>query len=225
MLTFENGPHETHSVAVLDSLKKHKYRATFFLHGEKVAQAFSSLSSSASSVSLSLSAAASSSAASSSSSSLVRIIRRMVADGHEIGISSLDSHSWSDLPTNEIVSKLAVITMQLSNITGIKPELLIHIRPPNGEQNVRKYAEISKLSGKDVVMPTLDAKDWEGASSENIVQKNIIPFCKPGEIVSLRDTLANTAQAMPLLLAEFCRQHYELLTIAEVRSFPDDTPK
>ncbi len=194
MITFENGPHEQHTPVILDALKAHKNRATFFIHGEKV-------------------------------QSHAGLIKRMAMEGHEIGISSIDSRSYSEIPNEELAAKLAAVTSQLSNITGLEASKFKHVRPPNGERNLKKYEEISKMSGKDIVLTTLDAKDWEGPAAEVLVSKNIMPYVKPGEVVALRDTLEVTAKAATLLLDELAKGFYELLTIAEVRSFPDDTPK
>ena len=53
---------------------------------------------------------------------------------------------------------------------------------------------------------------------------NVIKNAKPGDIVLLHDTLNQTITSLPGIIDGLYKQGYEFLTIAEVSSFPDDSP-
>ena len=74
-----------------------------------------------------------------------------------------------------------------------------------------------------VVLWSLDSHDIKEQNPLKIID-NVIKNAKPGDIVLLHDTLNQTITSLPGIIDGLYKQGYEFLTIAEVSSFPDDSP-
>lgn len=194
MLIFESGPHSVYTARILDSLKSKKARATFFVRGEK-------------------------------SLTCPSIIKRIVEEGHEIGLNGYDSTSFSNIPVATIsfgVEKtIGVISDVFSNSTTPK---IKYIYPPNGDIQKDKFSMFEKRIEYDLVVSSVDSRDWENIEPSKIV-KHVISKVGPGDIVVFHDNLENTALAMDTLIDSLYERGFELLTISQMKSFPDDTPR
>lgn len=109
-LTFDDGPHPVHTPKVLDELKRHGARATFFVTGKHAVEH-------------------------------PALIRRIVAEGHDLGNHSWDHPHLPALPKAEVERQLALTHWAVDKALGRHYDLRL-VRAPYGDENdtVRRVA-------------------------------------------------------------------------------------
>ncbi|MEK3724396.1 polysaccharide deacetylase family protein [Paenibacillus sp. FSL H8-0034] len=146
------------------------------------------------------------------------VMKRIISAGHEIG-----NHSWSHSDLTKLderqleaeIDKTDEIIQSLTN----QPTTLL--RPPYGalSQQVVEYAEKSHK----IVNWSVDSRDWEGISTERILQ-NIKKEVKPGAIIlqhsagGKNGNLSNTVQALPQIIAYLKEHGYQFVTVSNLIS-------
>ncbi len=142
------------------------------------------------------------------------IVRREVAEGHEIG-----NHSWSharftELPWSGVRQELLKTHQAVIAATGVAPRLL---RPPFGkvafteEQEARVYREF----GYKTIYWFADPYDWKEPGSK-IVAQRILSLVRPGAIILAHDIHKGTVDAMPEVLDRLLAQGYKFVTVSEL---------
>jgi peptidoglycan/xylan/chitin deacetylase (PgdA/CDA1 family) len=179
-LTFDDGPHPESSTKLLDALKQHRAKATFFVLGSNAAK-------------------------------YPELLRRMVAEGHEIG-----NHSWSHphLPSmdfSEVRSELERTSKTIAVATGRSPTLF---RPPYIDTNPTLENWIRKETGMKTIGASVDSYDWRDSDGA-LARQHILEGVAPGAIV-LAHERASTAEALPGILDELLAKGYTLVTVSEL---------
>lgn len=151
-LTFDDGPHPTATLQVLDLLAAHHATATFFCIGENARRH-------------------------------PDLIRRMVAEGHTIGLHS-DHHDWrfNGWPARAVRNDLLACRETLTDLIGRQPRLF---RPPMGLRNpivMRVAAEL----GLEVVTWTATARDGRPQPTARSLAR-LTGHLRPGAIVVMHD--------------------------------------
>jgi len=111
------------------------------------------------------------------------VLRREVAEGHEIG-----NHSWSHpnlarLSDADVRSQLQRTEDIIVKTAGIKPKLM---RPPYGELTKRQRILVNHAFGYKVILWDVDPLDWKRPGS-NVVAQRIITGARPGSIILSHD--------------------------------------
>jgi peptidoglycan/xylan/chitin deacetylase (PgdA/CDA1 family) len=57
-----------------------------------------------------------------------------------------------------------------------------------------------------------------------VIAKHVLADAKPGDVVLFHDGLKQTVAALPGILDSLRTTGYELLTLSQILSFPDDKP-
>ena len=141
-----------------------------------------------------------------------QIVRRMVAEGHEIG-----NHTWTH-PKLTALSD-ASVRMEMDRTRdvivaacGVKPRTM---RPPYGalRQNQREW--IYKDYGYPTILWNVDPEDWRrpGAS---VVTSRILNHTKNGSIVLAHDLHKPTVDAMPATLDGLLRKGFKFVTVSQL---------
>jgi peptidoglycan/xylan/chitin deacetylase (PgdA/CDA1 family) len=141
------------------------------------------------------------------------IIRRMVAEGHDVG-----NHTWSHPHLSEISLEEALKQMHdcdavLEKVLGYKPSLG---RPPFGStRNDLDYP---------MIVWNLDPKDWRDRDPELVAQR-ILDDATPGALGILHDTHPATAQAVAIFLPKLLDMGYKVLSVTELFAYYGQTPQ
>ncbi len=171
-LTFDDGPHPVGTPPILDVLRRHGARATFFVNGRSVADC-------------------------------VTQCRRIVAEGHEIGVHGWSHTPFSSLTTGEIVHSLERSLHAVERATGRWPTL---VRPPYGEATRSFLAAAARLHLRPVGWH-VTTRDWGATDSREIIARlALTPIT--GRIVLFHDGTGDpfaTAEAVAWLL-RVCRR-------------------
>ena len=184
-LTFDDGPRPETTERILDLLHEAHARATFFVVGQRVEA---------------------------SGERGRELLRRMIAERHEIG-----NHSWSHadvskLSTKEIRHEIERTQDVLFTAAGIRPRLF---RPPGGGVDMGAVRSLATTGLEAIVMWTIDPGDWTTPGREKIWTR-IADQLAPGSIILLHDIHRETMDALPGLLDIIQAKGYELVTVSEL---------
>jgi peptidoglycan/xylan/chitin deacetylase (PgdA/CDA1 family) len=110
------------------------------------------------------------------------LVRRILAEGHEIALHGIDHSRLTELPVPAVARLLATGKQRLEAVAGVPIRLF---RPAYGSQTVRTFVA-ARRAGLDVVVWGPTAEDWvDGPAAE--VGARALDRSGPGEIVLLHD--------------------------------------
>jgi peptidoglycan/xylan/chitin deacetylase (PgdA/CDA1 family) len=140
------------------------------------------------------------------------VLRREVAEGHEIG-----NHSWSHpnlakLSDADVRSQLQRTEDIIQKTTVIKPKLM---RPPYGELRKRQRILVNHDFGYKVILWDVDPLDWKRPGS-NVVAQRIIAGARPGSIILSHDIHPPTIAAMPQVFDALLAKGFKCFTVSEL---------
>lgn len=142
------------------------------------------------------------------------IIRREIACGHEIGNHTFYHSRLSKCTDDEIRSEIAKTEDFLMETAGYQPKVF---RPPEGVYS-RKVVEIAAGMDYDIILWTVDTRDWAKASTQSIVS-NVKSNVRDGSIILFHDFTVNgthTIDALEILIPELLSAGYEFVTVSEL---------
>ena len=142
------------------------------------------------------------------------ILRRIVAEGHAVGIHAYRHRPFTLLGCREMERE---IQQTRDAIKRACPEAAVPIwlRPPHGFKSLR-LLWAARRSGIRLMTWSVDGRDYRECSSEQIAQ-NVLRQLRPGAIALLHDGESNslTVAALPLLLPEIQARGYRCVTLPE----------
>jgi peptidoglycan/xylan/chitin deacetylase (PgdA/CDA1 family) len=193
-LTFDDGPHPGYTVQILDTLAAEGALATFFIRGSAVDAETS------------------------------EIVKRTVAEGHDVGNHTHSHLSFDGCSDTTIDEEIRRTHFQLEEILGRPPDL---IRPPYGHGLAAVDAIASRLGYRATVLWTFLVNDWKNRPAESIVQ-DVLDGLTPGAIVLLHDgcdgrqpegpgySPQGTVAALRPLIPKIRERGYELVTVSQL---------
>ena len=140
------------------------------------------------------------------------IVRRIAAEGHEIG-----NHTWNH-PQLTKLSPAALreeIDRTSSTIAEIIGKPLHVMRPPYGATSDYINHWINREFGMKVVLWSVDPLDWKYRNSAR-VESQILAGARPGAIILSHDIHATTVAAMPDVFDSLLAKGYKFVTVSEL---------
>jgi peptidoglycan/xylan/chitin deacetylase (PgdA/CDA1 family) len=178
-LTFDDGPGK-YEGKLLDTLKKHNAKATFFLEGQYV-------------------------------KSRPQYVKRMVAEGHELGNHSYSHPDFTKIEPGAIRSEIQKTQDAVKKAAGVEPKLL---RPPYGLADLQ-VSDIAAEFGMPMILWTGGSQDWATKNVEAI-KKKTLEVAKPGGIILMHDWVKQTVDAMPSIVKTLQNKGYHLVTVSDI---------
>lgn len=142
-------------------------------------------------------------------------LKRIDAEGHQIGNHSYSHKNLTKLNDAEFDFEINKTDELINNVIGEKPVLL---RPPYGASNKTIDAKISKA----IINWNVDTLDWKykDISKKNemvsIIKKEVLGNLQDGNIILMHDIHENTVDAMMTVIEEIHRQGYRMVTVSEL---------
>ncbi|MBV9275631.1 MAG: polysaccharide deacetylase family protein [Verrucomicrobia bacterium] len=140
------------------------------------------------------------------------IVKRILAEGHEIG-----NHSWthpqlSKLSDQRVTDEITKTQDAIKDASGYTPVLL---RPPYGAITSRQKDWIEKQFGLSIIMWSVDPFDWKrpGAS---VIEQRILAGARPGSIILSHDIHKQTVDAMPATLDALAQKGFKFVTVSQL---------
>ena len=150
------------------------------------------------------------------------IVRRILADGHEIG-----NHSWthpqlSKLSDDRVTAEITNTQDAIKDASGFTPTLL---RPPYGAITARQREWIESQFGLNIILWSVDPFDWKRPGPSVITQR-ILSQTRPGAIILSHDIHKQTVDAMPATLDGLLAKGYKFVTVTQLIAMnkPKPTP-
>jgi peptidoglycan/xylan/chitin deacetylase (PgdA/CDA1 family) len=165
---------------VLDLLARHHAQATFFLIGQQI------------------------------TATTAPVVRRMAAEGQEIGNHTWDHPPLSELTKAGIRNELTRTEKLIQRVSGIRTKIM---RPPYGATGPRVEAE-TRREGLAQILWSVDTMDWRDRNADVVLRR--AAAAKRGEIVLMHDIHPTTVQAVPRLLDRLDRKGFTYVTVSEL---------
>lgn len=141
-----------------------------------------------------------------------QIIRRMIAEGHEVA-----NHTWThcSLPSRsdaQIRTELQQSEDALVAAANYRPHL---IRPPYGAINTHVKEFMYSEFGYSTIMWSVDPQDWR-RPGVSVVTSRLVNGAHPGAIMLAHDIHPPTIQAMPAMFDQLLAKGYQFVTVSQL---------
>lgn len=120
------------------------------------------------------------------------VVRRIVADGHELALHGEDHRSLLTMGSREAIARIRGARRAVEDISGTAVRLF---RPPYGESTVAQSLGIRGM-GLDIVIWSADGVDWLHDAEQNIAERALSTVF-PGAIMLLHDNRADPETLEP----------------------------
>lgn len=180
-LTFDDGPHATHTPRLLDILRARNVKATFYVIGKNV-------------------------------DLYPGIVRRTVAEGHEIGNHTYTHPKLSALGMDRVLTEIRKTDEAVIRACGVRPRTL---RPPYGALLQSQRQIIHSTLGYPTIMWSVDPLDWKRPGS-SVVTSRIIGGTNNGAIILVHDLHGSSVDAMPATVDTLLRKGYRFVTVSQL---------
>jgi len=142
------------------------------------------------------------------------LVRRIVAEGHELGNHSDTHPDLTTLPDRQVVAELTraettVIEAAAGQTT--RP----WFRPPLGARDER-IRNLAAAMGYRTVYWTLDSTDWQEGTTAALVRQRVLQYASDGAIIVFHAGSQVTAEALPSLLDDLIAAGYRPVTLSEL---------
>ena len=148
------------------------------------------------------------------------LVKRMVADGHELANHTFTHPDLTTLSVEQIVAELERTEAALSAVLGPEVSIRPYARPPFGALDTT-VIDTFHAAGYLPIMWTLDSLDSVGepksaAFLADRISAGLPPEQLSGAIILAHVGSASTAEALPEILRRFAEQGYQVVPLSAV---------
>ncbi|MDR2454938.1 MAG: polysaccharide deacetylase family protein [Bifidobacteriaceae bacterium] len=147
------------------------------------------------------------------SASRPELVRRQAEAGHALGGHSWNHQDMKRRSPAEACQDARRTADAIKDASGVETIL---VRPPYGSWNDEILAA---CEGMTFILWDVDTQDWSSHDVAQITQHGI-DDSRPGSIVLMHDTVAETIEALPGIVAGLKAKGYELVTVPELWNEP-----
>ncbi len=141
-----------------------------------------------------------------------QILRRMIAEGHEIGNHTVSHGTLSRMSDEALKNELLRAHQQILAATGVPPRSM---RPPGGAITKSQKQLMLKEFAYPTILWSCDPRDWQRPGVDVVTQR-LLDGASPGGILLAHDLHAPTVDAMPRTLDGLIAKGYRFVTISEL---------
>ncbi len=140
------------------------------------------------------------------------IMRRIVAEGHEVANHTWSHPSLTSKSDAQIRTELQKSEEAILRITGVRPRLL---RPPYGATNRRIEQWIYNDLGYSTILWSVDPQDWR-RPGVSVVTSRLVNGAHNGAIMLAHDIHPPTIAAMPAMFDQLLAKGYRFVTVSQL---------
>lgn len=145
------------------------------------------------------------------------LVRRMAAQGHQIGIHTYDHVSLQGLSRRDFDLQVGKTRALITNLAG---EGNYWLRPPYGQ--IDRAAE--SWCGGPVVLWSVDPEDWKDDDVERIVAA-VVEHVSDGDIILMHDLFPSSEQAALRVVDALLAKGYCFVTVEQLMAQRGVTPE
>jgi peptidoglycan/xylan/chitin deacetylase (PgdA/CDA1 family) len=149
-----------------------------------------------------------------------QVVRRTVAEGHEIGNHSQTHRLLSKLGDSELRQEMARCRDAVVNASGVQPKTM---RPPYGGLLQRQRELVHSEFGYPTILWSVDPLDWKRPGA-GVITSRITSGASAGGIVLAHDLHAQTVDAMPATLDNLLRRGFKFVTVSQLLAMKSNAP-
>ncbi len=140
------------------------------------------------------------------------VLRRALAEGHEIG-----NHSWSHpnlatMPEEGFRAQVQDTHEMIVETVGRAPQ---YLRPPYGNITPAQEAAVASGYGYRTILWSVDPKDW-GVPPRAVLIRRVVSRARPGGIILLHDIHPSTVGAVPAIIVGLRQRGFRFLTVSQL---------
>lgn len=139
------------------------------------------------------------------------LVKRIDAEGHEIGNHSYNHVDLSKISGEQISEEWRATSDLIEKLIGKRPEFC---RPPGGESD-GLVLEKARENGMVMVFWTVNTGDYSKDSPDPIIH-NALTRSHPGAIVLMHTNAAQTVIALPEIIRQLRSEGYSFVTVKEM---------
>ncbi len=147
------------------------------------------------------------------------IVRRILAEGHEIGNHTYTHISLTSRSDAQIRTELQKSEDTILKIAGYRPRL---IRPPYGATNKRIDQWIYNDFGYSSILWSVDPQDWR-RPGVSVVTSRLINGAHPGAIMLAHDIHPPTITAVVPMFDQLLAKGYRFVTVSQLMNIEKST--
>ncbi len=140
------------------------------------------------------------------------VVRRTVAEGHEIGNHTYTHRLLSKLSDSEVRKEMTRCRDAVANAAGVQMRTM---RPPYGGLLQRQRQLIHSEFGYPTILWSVDPLDWK-RPGPSVVASRILKGATPGGIILAHDLHAPTVDAMPATLDGLLKRGFKFVTVSQL---------
>ena len=140
------------------------------------------------------------------------IMRRIVAEGHEIGNHTYTHRKLTTLNDYAVDEEMRKTEQSIIRATGVKPRTM---RPPYGALTQRQRGIIFSRFSYPTIMWSIDPEDWK-RPGPSVVASRILTNAHNGAIILAHDLHAPTIDAMPQTFDGLLSRGYQFITVSQM---------
>jgi peptidoglycan/xylan/chitin deacetylase (PgdA/CDA1 family) len=147
-----------------------------------------------------------------------QVVRRTVAEGHEIGNHSQTHRLLSKLGDSELRQEMSRCSDAIARAAGVKPRTM---RPPYGGLLQRQRELVHAEFGYPTILWSVDPLDWKRPGA-GVITSRILSGTSSGGIVLAHDLHSQTVDAMPATLDGLLRRGFKFVTVSQLLAMKTD---
>ncbi|MCU0752635.1 MAG: polysaccharide deacetylase family protein [Akkermansiaceae bacterium] len=141
-----------------------------------------------------------------------QVVRRTVAEGHEIGNHSHTHRLLSKLGDTELRTEMARCRDAVGSAAGVRMRTM---RPPYGGLLQRQRELVYSEFGYPTILWAVDPLDWK-RPGPSVVTSRILSGTTAGSIILAHDLHAPTVDAMPATIDGLLRRGFKFVTVSQL---------
>jgi peptidoglycan/xylan/chitin deacetylase (PgdA/CDA1 family) len=140
------------------------------------------------------------------------IVRRIVAEGHEIGNHTYTHRKLTVLGNTEVENEMRKTEEAIIRAAGVKPRTM---RPPYGALLQQQRRMIFSSFSYPTIMWSVDPNDWR-RPGPSVVASRILSGAHNGAIILAHDLHSPTVDAMPQTFDGLLSRGYQFITVSQL---------
>lgn len=148
------------------------------------------------------------------------VLRRTVAEGHEIGNHSHTHRLLSKLGESEVRQEMQRCQDAVGRAAGVRMRTM---RPPYGGLLQSQRELVHREFGYPTILWSVDPLDWK-RPGPSVVTSRILSGTTAGGIVLAHDLHSQTVDAMPATFDGLLRKGFKFVTVSQLIALKTETP-